>query len=208
MNKDSEITEIIPIVIVMHMILIIIGTLSYNVHSIGKTYYDSRIKRGKTTQKVFDIGMKYIPDMSDNKILIKMCDIVSAAIPLLFFWKSNWNSKYILDYYIILICIFIIRLIFIHITILPKSKNCDDSKYTIDNAMTGHCYDKIFSGHFAVLFLAVLFAYEYKIFTNMFLISMLLLIYSIMIISTRSHYSIDIIVSVIVTKVVFDYLKE
>lgn len=178
--------------------------ISYSVYYQGKTYYDRRMQNGKTTQKIYDIGMKYVPDKSDNKTLLLIIDLIPILLPLLILW----NSGHIKDYYYILGNILLIRLIFTTLTILPKNKKCDDSEFTIKNAIWGHCYDKIFSGHFASVFLVVLFVYKYKIFTDRLIMILFLISYAILIISVRYNYTIDIAVAFIVTELVFNYYMK
>ena len=189
----------------IHLILpTIFNTIvTYNVHYQGKEFYNKRIKDGKTTPKIYDIGMRYIPDMSDNIIMGRVCDIIPVLLPIIVLG----NTIYMKKYYYILANIMIIRLIFMNLTILPKYKKCSDENYGLINMITGHCYDKVFSGHFTIIFLVTLFLYEYKIFTDIFIIGILLLGYAILIIALRYHYTIDIAVAMVVTQLVFTYLK-
>jgi len=191
------------------IIFIITALISYNVHLQGKKFYDDRIKAGKTAPKVFDIGMKYIPDMSENKLLSIIIDILPLILPIIFLYNTPYFSKY----YYILIWIFLIRYIFINLTILPKYKKCKDDSYTIYNILFGHCYDKIFSGHFSSIYLFVLFVYTYKlnilnIHYNEIVLGIGLLLYGMSIIALRIHYTVDIAVALVVTQLVFLKLKD
>ena len=112
-------------------------------------------------------------------------------IPLLF----NFNMlKEFLGYWIV---IFIIRIITTLVTILPKYKECKT-----DEQIFGGCYDKIFSGHFASVFLATLLYLKYNWITMPILI-LINFINSIGILLRRSHYTIDIIMALFVTLFVY-----
>lgn len=185
------------------ILLILFSIISYNVHKQGKTFYDDRIKNGKITPKVFDIGMKIIPNLSSNKYLTFIANILPVVLPIVLLY----NTPYLMKYYYIFGYIILIRYLFINLTILPKDKNCKDDEYTIENIILGHCYDKIFSGHFTMIYLLALFLYKYKIYTDLFYLGFGVISYGIMIISLRFHYTIDIAVAAVVTQLVFEYLK-
>lgn len=173
--------------------------LSYNVHYQGKNFYDARIKQGKIIPKVYDIGMRYIPDYSKDNTLTSIANIIPCILPII----TLYNTHYLLQFYYVLTYVFILRHIFLNFTILPKYKNCKDESYTLENVFLGHCYDKIFSGHFAIVSLLALFLYKYNIFTNLWVLGSALLAYATLIISLRFHYSIDIVVAMLATFSVF-----
>jgi hypothetical protein len=177
--------------------------LSYSVHYQGKTFYNNRINQGKTTPKVYDIGMKYIPDYSENEFLTFIANVVPTFLPIIMLY----NTSYLVKFYYILTYIFILRHIFLHLTILPKYKNCKDDSFTLENAILGHCYDKIFSGHFAIMALLSIFLYKYNIYTNLWVLTSGLLGYAILIISLRFHYSIDVAVAMLATYSVFTFFQ-
>jgi hypothetical protein len=166
--------------------------LTWNVHYQGKKFYDTRINDGKVTPKVYDIGMKYIPDISSNIKIIYLIDTISILIPLTIYLI---NKGVFLRFITVNLYIYTIRLVFLNLTILPKDKNCDDNSFNINNMFFGHCYDKIFSGHFAIVFLASLYLFKYRYINNILLIAFLNVVYAILIIATRSHYTVDIAVS-------------
>jgi hypothetical protein len=180
-------------------LFILNAILSYNVYRQGKAFYDSRIEQEKLTPKVFDIGMKYIPDNSHNKNLAFIINILPVILPIILFIKT----PYLTHFYYILTYVFLLRHIFLNLTILPKNKTCKDETYSIENIFSGHCYSKIFSGHFAVMFLIALFLYKYNIFTNTLLLGSTLFIYAIAVISLRLNYTIDIAVAILATFSIF-----
>lgn len=98
-----------------------------------------------------------------------------------------------------IIVILIIRIFTNILTILPKNNSC-----TISNSFSfrGGCYDKIYSGHFASVFIATLILYKNK-YINIILLVLINLINSLFIILSRNHYTIDIVMSFFVSLVVY-----
>lgn len=185
------------------IIYIVILFISYCVYYNGKTYYKYRIDNNKCTPKIYDIGMIYIPDLSQNKILTIFVDIIPFVLPIIFFKNDTLLEFFKLSLYAMLL-----RSVFTHLTILPKIKKCDDSEFTLYNMIMGHCYDKIYSGHFVIIMLFALCALHAYPNINLLLTIISLIIYAIMIIATRSHYTIDIAVSVIISLLLFKYKNQ
>ena len=175
------------------LILIFLGIYiisNYICQFSADSYYNNRIKLGKVTPKLYDLSHKYLPDYSDYKIYKIIGDsYVSLFIFILFL--SDYKAG--IDYITYYIPIILLRCIMINSTILPKNKKCNENYSLIHG-----CYDKIFSGHFATLFLATFIFYKYNIIKNIYLLFIINLINAFIILSTRSHYTIDLLVSIIV----------
>lgn len=166
----------------------------FHVHNTGKNFYNNRIKQNKTTPKIYDIGEKYIPDLSHVYQLHILLNMISI-LPLCF--GTDVFNEFLLYFTTIIL----IRHIFISVTILPKNKNCDDKNLDISNFLFGHCYDKIFSGHYATIALLSLILLKYG-YNKIFLI-LLNILTAFLIIATRSHYSIDILVAGLMSIIVY-----
>jgi hypothetical protein len=123
------------------------------------------------------------------------------------------NSK-IIDEYLLGFCLLIlIRSLMIICTILPRQNNCKVTKLKIFNkTIGGTCYDKMFSGHFAFGFFTTLLLFKNNIIDSTFSNKLLFLIFNAIhfyiIGITRSHYTIDIIVSAFITIFVFILIKD
>ena len=86
-------------------------------------------------------------------------------------------------------------------TLLPpikgryKKERSDDSNLL--NYLIGHNYDKIFSGHTGVMLICVLITITNNLVnkTNQIIVSILGVIYSILILLTRQHYTVDVLLS-------------
>lgn len=181
-----------------HMILFLVinGLIAYLVHKSGKDFYKKRIENGKTSPKVFDVGHRYLPNLSKNKVAVQMNDLI-ALFPLCASYFFGIKIMYVKW-----ITLVIIRWITTAVTILPKDKSCDDSQFTWLNFLFGHCYDKIFSGHFATTFLFTNLLFTQGLVTSLPLLVAYNLIHAFIIISTRSHYTIDLLISILAVRAI------
>jgi hypothetical protein len=110
----------------------------YTSHNNGSKYYNDRINKNKTTPKLFDISYKYLPDYTDDPILLFFINFSVSIFPLILHYLFGYTILEEYSYYLILI--FLVRMIMINLTILPKIKKCniDMNAYSWLN---GHCYD-------------------------------------------------------------------
>lgn len=150
--------------------------------------------RNNNEGKVFDLGMKYIPNYSSNRFIHFFVDILPIILPIILLS----GTQHFIKFYYIISYIIITRQIFINLTVFPKNIKCDNINRS----------QKVFSGHFSTMFLLVLFLYEYKIFTNVYILAISLLIYAISIIMIRSHYTVDLAIAIVVTQLFFQNLKN
>ena len=150
----------------------------------GEDFFDN--VKSKQKVKIYDIVHSNLPSTRNLKFII---DIIPY---ILFFYISFIDLRLFYNVLGILIPVFIIRLLIINITILPKDKKCDINKDSCP--YTGGCYDKIYSGHFAVIFTCLLFLYKTK-YINIVTLSLSSIVVSLLIVTSRSHYTIDIFVS-------------
>lgn len=165
------------------------------VHKEGEEFYSNRLDNKKTTPKVYDIGMKYIPNLSKYKFLEYVSHFIAFVLPICFGLDI---FKQYLSYYII---VMLIRYVFICLTILPKDKQCDSTSLGFYHYITGHCYDKIFSGHFSSTFLLSLILLDNGF--NIYYLYGLNIANAFLILSLRFHYTIDIVVGALVTLLVY-----
>jgi len=166
----------------------------YNVNKLkneASAYYTNRIEQKKIKPKIYDISYKYLPNLEKYEYLSDIFTI-SIIIPVIFY------PKIFKEYVGFWVVIFLIRSITIRLTVLPKSNNCESNNYI----NLGNCYEKIFSGHFSSALLATILYYKYNI-IDIKTLSILNIINGILIILTRHHYTIDIIVAFFVTMFVY-----
>lgn len=179
-------------VIFIIFFIVIHSLVVYSVHFNGKTFYNNN------EIKIFDISHKYLSNLSNNDFAIYLNDIIAISAPFLFGREVFFEF---IEYYPVIL---IIRCLMNYVTILPKNKHCKDDEFGIKNLIKGHCYDKIFSGHFTITLLVALIVYNNKIITNKLPILLYLLFHIILILATRSHYTIDVIVAFFVVTWVYN----
>lgn len=135
-------------------------------------------------------------------------------IPILYgMLNSNISSEFIKEFALKFLIIIFLRSFTITATILPKNTNAEviPDKYgnlsLFDKTIGGGCYDKMFSGHFAFGVLLTLLMFKYNILGMSILNIMLFIIlnaFHLFILGvTRSHYTMDMIVSLYVTLFVY-----
>ena len=195
----------ISIICIIIVYICIHAFLNHTAQNNANDYYNDRMDKNKTTPKVFDIMHKYLPNWNH----IDWLNNVIVAITLIPLIYAN-NKDLYFDFISLLLIINIIRDITINITILPKDKECklNDISF-LYSTVFGACYDKIFSGHFAFVFILTLLYHSYSIITNMPLIILWNIFNAIVILMIRSHYTIDIIISFFISLTVFnEYMKN
>jgi hypothetical protein len=182
------------IVFIIGMLLLINFIAFYN-ESHYESYYASRIKNNKTNPKVYDIGHKYLPNIAKYEYIVNVILGLSACIFFIY-------PKIFVPFCILFFIIFVIRLITIQLTVLPKT-SCNVKK-SFD--LSGYCYDKIFSGHTAFFCLITLFLYNLKKISILPLV-IINVFYGMLIVAARSHYTIDVVVAFMVTLLIFQNRK-
>ena len=153
----------------------------------SETYYKDRINK---YPKVYDLGHKYLPNLSHYEYVSNYYMVFFIAIVVLLPICKEFIG--------FMITIILLRLIIIHLTILPKHKYCNIDSQKI----FGGCYDKIFSGHFATIFLITLLLWKHK-YISFALLCIINIISVLLILVTRSHYTIDIVVAFFITLFVY-----
>ena len=141
---------------------------------------------------VFDIGYYLLPNLSKYELI---GHIYSGIFIIIILCLANlWD-----EFLGFLIPIIFIRLFFIHMTILPKHRSCNINEQYY---LFGGCYDKIFSGHFAVILLITLLLKKYN-YISLPLLILINMIHFIMILVFRWHYTIDIVIALLITLFVY-----
>lgn len=184
----------------MNMILLKLFT----VFSVG--YYKSLKHVNHTGYNIHDVLHDKLPFIKYQRIID-----VFPAIPFFYLiYILCITKKYhlIKHYLLLFLMLFIIRLVLHSVTILPviKSKK-KDKKYmkrycSKSIALTGGCNDYIFSGHMTITLLSVLFIMlvKQKVDVSLIIYS---LVAAIMIICTHAHYTVDVILSIVITLLMF-----
>lgn len=141
---------------------------------------------------LFDAIHKHVPHMDYNTDI----SVVVFILPLIF---NLQNESFYKELFIGLILIFFIRDIFNLATILPQDESCE---YSAEFKLSGGCWDKVFSGHFSLCYFLSLMYYKYGIITSIPLIVIANIINALLIITSKSHYTVDVLTAFFVTSLV------
>lgn len=173
------------------LFLILHCSTTYFVHYKGKDFYSKQHEKMTGHITLFDSFHQLLPNLSQVEKLEIIFDIV-LVLPMIYIFFTN--SKASLELLSIALVVFTIRLLFIAATVLPKDQDCKDHSFDLLNFIRGHCYDKVFSGHFSLTLIIAYSLYKYYniptiipiIYTSMS---------ALMILFLRSHYTVDLLVS-------------
>jgi hypothetical protein len=176
------------------LILAIIFLSNIYTHELGKWFYEQNDSKGK----VFDILHEITPDLHDHK---PYNDIILVATILSFFFIPN-SLAIIKEFAGKFLLIMLVRALTIISTILPKHEKCA-SELTWVHYIKGQCYDKVFSGHTAFVLLATLIYLREGILSFPVFLAINMANWA-SIILTRSHYTVDIILAIVITWLVYD----
>jgi hypothetical protein len=171
--------------------LVVCKKVFYKLENKSEVFYE--IVRSKQKSKVYDIIHDNLPSIRKLSVIVEAIPFILLTFILFIDLKLFYNIAGFM------ITIFAFRLFIIHLTILPKDKKCDIKNASLYN---GGCYDKVYSGHFSVVFMSLLVIYNKK-YINFFTFALLSLIMAFLLISTRAHYTIDIFVAVFIVIIVY-----
>jgi hypothetical protein len=188
-----EIPEVFKSGIYIAFVIGIIVFSSYVTDEIGIAFYELQ----DNEKKIFDMIHAITPDLHMHEEYV---NIIPFCILFSFFFIPNGVelSKNFASMFF-LVCI--LRSLTIMTTILPKHEKCS-KRFHWSNIFHGQCYDKVFSGHTSFVFLASLVFFEAGLISFPFVISMNF-IEAAIILLTRSHYTVDVLLAYMVSYMVF-----
>ena len=195
----------------LHLIILVAITIICNFYAMkftwktGTNFYNNKIIH------LYDIIHLNFKDYTKYNYVNNWYLLV-FIIPIIFN-LNKLNYSIINEYTLGLCLIIILRSLMIICTILPRQQNCKVTKLKIyDEIAGGTCYDQIFSGHFAFGLFTTLILFNYNIIDTILINKLLFLLFNainfIIIGITRSHYTIDLMVSLFVTLFVFILIKD
>ena len=127
-----------------------------------------------------------------------------TVVPPLFLTLMFYQKMPIDNLLINLSLILVLRGICIITTSIPKFKSCKQENYKYSLLFSGGCYDKIFSGHLAFIITFILYLINYTDQSNFKIIYYFyIIIASVLSLITESHYSIDLLISWILSVTLF-----
>ena len=186
--------------------------LFYLIHFIGqyKLMKYGASKNIKNLKQLPDILLDNLPYYPN---LVKYMDIILIMFFIPLVLSNNFVDDTILFFKFFSI-ILILRLLTSFVTLIPPIKcRYKKSRSSIKkpiNYLTGHNYDKIFSGHTSIILILIMIYYNKKIISKnkCFILFIFNIIYSFLILITRQHYSVDVILAYIITIPYFYLLKN
>ena len=148
--------------------------------------------------KIYDIGHKYLPRL--NNKYTEWYNLVLYVVIITTLLVYNHLAT---TFFMLLVIVYLFRLITINLTVVPKRDMC---KVTTNFQLNGYCYDNIYSGHAAVLCIGTLLLYDQQIIS---LVPLILnnMINAFFIITTRSHYTIDVVIAFIVSILIYQNMN-
>jgi hypothetical protein len=169
-------------------------------------YYKTLKYVNHTDDTIYDVLHNKLPFIEHQELIDGFPIIIT--IYLIYVLYKTKKFYLIKDYTSILFMLFSIRLLLNNVTLIPviKSKKQDKEymKKRCSNKLniTGGCNDYIFSGHMTVTMLSVLFIMlaKQKVDVSLILYSMMS---ALMIICTHSHYTVDVILAIVITLLTF-----
>ena len=161
------------------------------VNYINTKQIDNVANHYKTKIILHDEGFKLIPRISYNvNTLINIIPIILIIYSIL-----KLNNKFV-EITSTIIVMIILRVIANRSTILPYS---DEKCKGV--SILGGCHDKMFSGHMALTALLCLFYYEES--KNIYISIVLIIMQMFLLISTRSHYTIDVYIGFLIALLIY-----
>jgi hypothetical protein len=164
------------------------------IETLGEHHYEI-----EQAADIFDIAHKYLPDLHYYQWIINIVPIV--LLVWILFIKDTVSI--LMNTLIVTLTVLIIRALTAVSTILPKHEKCKVEKKFWNAFQGGGCYDKIFSGHMAVVTILLLNLLTRKYIT----ISQfwgLSLVEALTILLTRGHYTADVILGFAIAYLVYD----
>lgn len=182
--------------------------LPFLFHIVYVYYHLKNTSMHKTERRkpLKDVIMDNGPDLRYLKMIMDPL-IIIFLLPYIINNKFN----YLFDNLKLFSLIFGLRIITSTITEIPSSDpDCETNKLGIFKYLSGHCFDKIFSGHTSLTLLLVLIAYDKNLlsYKKYLLFQILQILYALMLIYTRGHYSVDVILAYIIVVPIFFLLKD
>ena len=187
------------------MIILIIAIL---IHIYTTFLTHKRVKHNGTIHRrpLYDIIHTHTPNLNKYSIYLDLL-IFIFVVPFI----TNYNSKAIINFINIFSIIIILRSFAILMTDIPSSdKECDPNNISIYNIIFGHCSDKIFSNHTAFTLLALLVIYEFNLLNmgQLLMLGLFQILYALLIIITRAHYSVDVLLSYYIVVPLYYLIKH
>tara|TARA_B100001175_G_C19328156_1_gene551098 strand:- start:227 stop:781 length:555 start_codon:yes stop_codon:yes gene_type:complete len=179
--------------------ILLLGAGAYLITKVAQYNVDSIRYDYKCEKPLYDFFHQVIPNLKRYELFIDLVPILLGVAVFYLYMYDNLDEQLIRDAIINYAILMVVRAVFFSVTILP-SPIC--SKRFKTKAIGG-CHDCIFSAHATLMLLLAYALYKHNPQYQTALIIYCIL-GSLLIIGTRSHYSIDVITAY---AVVYSLLK-
>jgi len=186
--------DLIKKILYIFLTILIILSGQYIAERIGYIHYEIDKKTD-----LYDMTHKILPDLHKYHVIINIIPIIL----IIYLFIDNNGSNVFRDVLFILPVVFIIRALTIMSTILPKHELCVAENNIISNFINGGgCYDKVFSGHTSFVAIFTLSMYDNKL-IDILSFSIINIINCLLLLITRAHYTVDIILGLVISYLVY-----
>lgn len=151
---------------------------------------------------LYDIYQDFMPNLQTMRIvpeILHVIPVVILFIHIVYYQDDRSVSalRTMLSRHGLLMAL---RAVFFSSTLLP-----DSSQMCKESALPGSCFDLIFSGHSTIILLTTYILRDYYNLSKakFHLLQLVNLLTCIMIVACRNHYTVDVLVSIIVTDYVY-----
>lgn len=138
-----------------------------------------------------------LPNLSKHPY-IRDIILLLFLIPLIFI-STQKRIKIIVECFEVFIIVVTLKAITIFFTFLPPS-----NEHSHEKRQVNHAYHQIFSGHNSFVFLLVLLYVKHQVFRASIPTFISVFIYALVILMTRCHYTVDVVLSFIIVYLLYD----
>ena len=164
------------------------------IETLGQHHYEIE----KATE-VFDLAHRYLPDLHEYEWVINIIPVLL----LLFLLSLDNGTTLIRNTFLMYALVLIIRVLTALTTILPKHAECTVRSKFFNIFQGGGCYDKIFSGHMALVTIIALNLMRGG-YLGMVQTWSVLGLEAAALLLTRGHYTVDVVLGFLIAYLVWD----
>lgn len=174
--------------------LVVRSIMTMIVYTLSNYYtYQTGIEQG-CNKPLKDIMHDILPDISHH-VYVRDIALCFLFIPILWVKNKALFLFQLWEGFMILVTLKAITIFFTYCP--PSNPDCQEKRYL------NHCYHQMFSGHNSLALLLVMLYAMHGTFLPLYLLVAIMIGYSLLILMTRAHYTVDVVVSYIITWLLF-----
>ena len=150
-------------------------------------------------EPLYDLVQDYAPNLQSYRIIPEILHVIPVVV-LAYYTAIFWHTQCLSDFFLKHGSLMFLRGILFSVTLLPdSSRMCHLTNHL------GGCFDLMFSGHSTITLLSTLLLAKHFPISNFLKHSLFLNVFltSVLIILCRNHYTIDVIISLLLTYLSF-----